>query len=98
MEIEPSVSFPSIRSQAIGRSRLRAAVPTANGRHGRTRSLARAATIVAALLIEAILILVFVVASLGLGYEGYSGTGPDRPLLPPLSPAPAPPPDPIVSP
>jgi hypothetical protein len=98
MKIEPSVSSPWIRSQAIESSRLRAAMPTGIGRHARARSVARAGKIVAALLIEAILILVFVAASLGLGYESSSGAGPDRPLPPPLSPAPAPPPHPIVSP
>jgi len=97
MGIEQSVSSPWIRSQAIEGSRLRAAIPTSIGRRARAGSVARAAPVVAASLIEAILILAFVVASLGLGYEDYSGTGPDRPP-PPLSPAPAPPPDPIVSP
>lgn len=60
--------------------------------NGTARSIRRGATVVVASLIEAILILGFVVASLGLGHESHSGAGPDRP--PPLTPAPAPPPDP----
>jgi hypothetical protein len=57
------------------------------------RSIRCGAAIFVACLIEAILILGFVVASLGLGYEGRSSVGPDRPPPPPLRPAPAPPPD-----
>lgn len=51
-----------------------------------------AATIVLAGLIEAILILGFVVASLGIGHESHSEAGPDRPPL--TMPGPAPAPDP----
>jgi hypothetical protein len=57
------------------------------------RSIRRGAVIVAACLVEAILILGFVVASLGLGYESHSGVGPDQ-RPPPVRPAPPPPPDP----
>jgi hypothetical protein len=56
----------------------------------------RGAAIVVACLIEAALILGFVVASLGLGYESYSVVAPGRP--PPMTPAPAPPPPPPVIP
>ena len=59
---------------------------------GTARFIRRGATVVVASLIEAILILGFVVASLGLGYESHSGVGPGRP--PPVTPAPAPPPGP----
>ncbi len=62
----------------------------------KARSTRIAAAIVLACLIEAILILSYVVASLGLGYESYSGLGPDRPPPAPLMPAPAPPPNPHV--
>jgi len=67
-------------------------VPIAAARRARAQSVVRAATIVAALLIETILILGFVVLSLGLGAEARSGFGPDRPPPPP-TPAPALPPD-----
>jgi hypothetical protein len=61
---------------------------------GTARLVGRGAAIVVACLIEAVLILGFVVASLGLGYESHSGVGPGRP--PPMTPAPAPPPGPPV--
>jgi len=64
----------------------------------RAGSIRRGATIVFACLIEAILVLGFVVASLGVGYESHSRLGPDRPPPPPLTPAPAPPPDPAITP
>jgi hypothetical protein len=52
----------------------------------------QAAKVIAATLIEAIVILGFVGVSLGLGGEGHGGIGPDRP--PQLvMPAPVPPPD-----
>jgi hypothetical protein len=38
------------------------------------------------------LIIGFIVASLGVGYEGHSAAGPDRPPIPTTTPAPAPPP------
>jgi hypothetical protein len=47
-----------------------------------------------ACLIEAILVLGFVVASLGLGHESYPAAGPDRPPPPP-TPAPVPSLDPL---
>jgi hypothetical protein len=59
----------------------------------RVRSIARIVTVFGALLIEALLILGFVVLSLGIGAEGQPGVGPDRPPPPPTH-APAPPPDP----
>jgi hypothetical protein len=70
--------------------RYRASPPTS----GTARFIRRGAAIVVACLIEAVLILGFVVASLGLGYESHSGVGPGRP--PPVTPAPAPPPGPAV--
>jgi hypothetical protein len=55
----------------------------------------RGAAIVLACVFEAILILGFVLGSLGLGHENDPGAGPYRP--PRLqTPAPAPPPDPLV--
>jgi hypothetical protein len=81
-----------MQTTAIIDGRLRApAIMSARSGRG-VRSIRHRATFVVACLIEAILILGFVVASLGLGYEGYPGAGPDRPPPPP-APAPAPPPD-----
>ena len=57
---------------------------------GTARFIGRGAAIVVVCLIEAVLILGFVVASLGFGYESHSVVGPGRP--PPITPAPAPPP------
>jgi hypothetical protein len=64
----------------------------------KARSIRRGAAIVVACLIAAIMVLGFVVASLGLGNESHSGAGPDRPPPPSLLPAPAPPPDLPISP
>jgi hypothetical protein len=59
----------------------------------RAGSQRRVATIAAALIVESILILGVVIASLGLGYEGQTRVGPDRPTTPVTTPAPAPPPE-----
>lgn len=78
-------------STTIGRYERRGLVRTirpaeaeGSGRH--------AATIVAAFVIQLILILGVVAANLGLGSEAKSGVGPDRPA-PPSVPAPGPAPD-----
>jgi hypothetical protein len=55
----------------------------------------RGVKFIAATLIEAILILGFVVLSLGLGAEGHAGVGPDRPP-PPVTPASEPAPGPVL--
>lgn len=89
MGIRMSVGYPGIASKAVDGRTWRPTVPT------RTRSRAGlappVATIVAVCLIEAILILGFVVLSLGIGGEEQPGLGPDRPP-PPTAPSPAPPP------
>ena len=59
---------------------------------GRTTMVRRAAKVVAATLMEAIVILGFVGLSLGIGGEGHVGIGPDRPPQPIVS-APALPPE-----
>jgi hypothetical protein len=92
MEIKTSVRYPWIASKAVD-GPVPGIVPARIGTRSRAGSVRRAAAIVVACLIEAIMILGFVVASLGLGYEGYSGVGPDRPR-PPAMPAPAHPPEP----
>jgi len=92
MRIESSVSSPWIPPQAIGGSALPAPAPTTIPRQTRAGSFARAAKVVAACLIEALVILSFVAASLGIGAEDHWGIGPDRPP-PPTTPAPEPPPD-----
>jgi len=56
-----------------------------------TESIRRLGAISAAYAIVAIMVVAYVALSLGLGYETYSGAGPDRPPLP-GAPAPAPPP------
>ena len=91
MGVESVASSPITR-HVIDGSTARTAAATTVGRKARARSFARAATIVGVVLIEALLILGFVVLSLGIGAEGQPGIGPDRP--PPPMPAPAPPPDP----
>jgi hypothetical protein len=48
-------------------------------RHG---SLRRAAVVAGAGIIEVVLILGLVAATVGLGHEGSAGVGPDRPLMP----------------
>jgi hypothetical protein len=55
-------------------------------------SARRAAVVVAACLLEAVVVLGFVVASLGIGAEDQYGIGPDRPP-PPTTPKPESPPD-----
>jgi hypothetical protein len=83
--IRTSVSYPkTVRATA-----WRASVPTTIGTSPRTRSISRVGAIVAACLIEAIMILGFVAAMLGLGSDGQTRVGPDRPS-PPEAPAPAP--------
>jgi hypothetical protein len=82
-----------VHSSAIVRSPHHAATMAPAGSGRRVRWFARIVTIFGALLIEALLILGFVVLSLGIGAEGRHGVGPDRPSPPPM-PAPAPPPDP----
>jgi hypothetical protein len=93
MELKTSVSYPWIASKAVDDPTWPAIIPWRIGTRSRAGSVPRAVAIVAACLIEAIMILGFVGASLGLGYESYSGMGPDRPP-PPVTPAPAPPPEP----
>lgn len=73
-----------------GRHRSASVVPAKDRR--RIPSIARIVTIVGALLIEAIVVLGFVVLSLGIGGESHPGFGPDRPPPPPTT-APEPPPD-----
>lgn len=82
-----------MHSSAIVHSPHQAATLAPARSSRRVRSIARIVTVVGALLIEALLILGFVVLSLGIGEEGQPGVGPDRPPPPP-TPAPAPPPDP----
>lgn len=92
MGIKASVSYPWISSKAVDGTAWRVTVPARIGRGSPAQSV-RAVAITAACLIEAILILGFVAASLGVGQEGQPRVGPDRPP-PPVTPAPAPPPDP----
>jgi hypothetical protein len=92
MELKTSVSYPWIASKVVDGA-VPAIVPSRIGTGSRAGSVPRAVAIIAACLIEAIMILGFVGASLGLGNETYSGVGPDRPP-PPATPAPAPPPEP----
>ena len=93
MAIKTSVSYPWIASKAVDGPTWPATFPRRIGTRSRPGSVPRAVAIIAACLIEAIMILGFVGASLGLGYESHSGFGPDRPP-PPATPAPAPPPEP----
>ncbi len=93
MAIKTSVSYPWIASKAVDGPTWPAIYPRRIGTRSRAGWVPRAVAIVAACLIEAIMILGFVCASLGLGYESYSGMGPDRPS-PPATPAAAPPPEP----
>jgi hypothetical protein len=66
--------------------------PAVSAGDGASATIRLGATIVVACLIEGILILGLIVASLGVGYRGDPGTGPDRPPRPIVTPAPAPPP------
>jgi len=93
MGIKTSASYPWIASKAVDGPTWTAILPRSIGTRSRAGSIPRAVAMIAACLIEAIMILGFVGASLGLGYESYSGVGPDRPP-PPATPAPAPPPEP----
>jgi len=93
MEIQASVGYPQSASKKVHSPGTRATARTTIGTRWRARSVTQAAKIVAACLIEAIVILGFVVLSLGIGAESQPGLGPDRP--PPPSPAPARPPDPL---
>jgi hypothetical protein len=61
-------------------------------------AIRRAIAAATACLAAAILIVGFLALSLGLGYEAYSGVGPDRPPVPEAVPAPAPPPVPATIP
>jgi hypothetical protein len=72
-----------------GRHRAPAIPPAKSSR--RVSSIRGGAAIVVAITIELILVLGFVGAILGLGYEGYARAGADRPP-PPSTPAPGQPP------
>jgi hypothetical protein len=69
----------------------RAIDPSRIGTRSQSGAIQRTLVILAACLIEAILILGFVAATLGLGYERQPSAGPDRPPSREM-PAPAPPP------
>ena len=92
MRIKTSVSFPSLASKAVDSPASWAIDPTTIGTRSQSGAIPRTLVILAACLIEAILILGFVAATLGFGYERQPGPDPDRPP-PSEMPAPAPPPD-----
>jgi len=89
MRSEASVSSSWIPSRAVEGSARRAATSTSIPAQARARPIARMGAVVAAALIEAVLILGLVLSTLGSGAEGTAGRGPDRPQ-PPTTPAPAP--------
>jgi hypothetical protein len=93
VELKASIAYRPSATNRFDGSASRATAPTRIGTRRRARSGSQAAAFVAACLIEAIVILGFVVMSLGIGAEGEPGLGPGR-SAPPTTPAPAPPPDP----
>jgi hypothetical protein len=70
-----------------------ASLATSVAMRSRQRSISYGATVAVACFIGAIVILSFIIASVGIGYEGNTGVGPDRPP-PPSAAAPEPRPEP----
>jgi hypothetical protein len=85
VEIKASVSYPLSASAKVDGPAWRAPAPKTIGTTFRTGSTSRVVAIAAACLIEGIVIVGFVVLSLGIGAQNQPGLGPDRP--PPPMPA-----------
>jgi hypothetical protein len=91
MAMKASFSPSSIASKVVDGPGSRAIDPTRTGTRSQSGAIQRTLVFLAACLIEAILILGFVAAALGLGYERQPSASPDR-LPSGEMPAPAPPP------
>ena len=85
-------TYPTVPSTRAGRSRTRLALPAGSATRARAGFASSGVKVVVATVIEAILILGFVVSTVGIGAEGHAG--PQSGRLPHLvAPAPAPAPD-----
>jgi len=84
------VTYPALPPRQVESAGSGPDVPAKTETKARVGWVEQAEKVIAATLIEAIVILGFVVPSLGIGAEGKHGLGPDRPPSQ-TTPAPAPP-------
>ena len=91
MSIKLQAVYPATQPAVAGRT-CRPVVPFRSGSGMPVDWPGQAGKVLAAALIEAAVILGFVLLSLGIGAEGHSAVGSDRPPRL-VAPAPAPPPD-----
>jgi hypothetical protein len=83
-------TYPAPPTRRAVDTRIDLAIPMKAGSRARVGWLGRAVKVTAAIFIEAVVILGFVMVSLGIGGEGNAGAGLDRPQLAVPSPMSAP--------